>query len=482
MRYRRHMRKIFAGARLRRIREAHDLSQSALARRLGLSPSYLNQLEHDQRPLTVSVLLLLQEEFGLDAQFFAVDTDARLAADLRDMLVANAPGTAPSASEIEELVRRMPDIAHLLVDLNRRLVESQEQIEQLSSAHHRTPVESATATAEMPYERVRDFFYDRHNHIAALDEAAETFVATHLDGPGSLDRRLAAALSELHGVRVAVTAGTEGSSSVRVFDPRTRVLTLARHLTAGQRAFQMATQLAFLEHAPLLDALVDDEPGLDAQSRHLTRIGLANYYSGALVLPYREFLAAAEELRYDIDLLVRRFDVGFETICHRLSTLQRPGARGVPFFFVRTDRAGNISKRQSASSFHFSRVGGGCPLWVVHDTFSQPGRVLTQVSQMPDGRTYLWIARTTDPRPHAFGTPDRQFAIGLGCDIHFADRLVYSRGLALDDPGTATRIGAGCKVCPRTDCAQRAFPPTGTPILPDENRHSALPYPVLRET
>ena len=186
-------------------------------------------------------------------------------------------------------------------------------------------------------------------------------------------------------------------------------------------------------------------------------------------------MTAAEELRYDVDLLGERFAVGFETICHRLSTLQRPGARGVPFFFVRVDRAGNISKRQSATDFHFSRVGGTCSLWNVYEAFASPGRILTQMAQMPDGRTYLWVARTVT-HGGGYGTPGKTFAIGLGCDLRHAARLVYARGLDLGDPAAATPIGAGCKVCERPNCPQRAFPPIGRKLLVDERRSRFEPY------
>lgn len=194
------------------------------------------------------------------------------------------------------------------------------------------------------------------------------------------------------------------------------------------------------------------------------------------MLPYGTFLSAAEALRYDIDLLVRRFGVSFETVCHRLSTLQRPEARGVPFFFVRVDRAGNISKRQSATDFHFSRAGGTCPLWNVYEAFSQPGKVLTQLAAMPDGRTYLWVARSIQHGTGGYGSPLRQFAVALGCDRRHASRLVYARGLALDDPETATPIGPGCKVCDRRGCAQRAFPALGRALSIDENMRTPEPY------
>ena len=216
---------------------------------------------------------------------------------------------------------------------------------------------------------------------------------------------------------------------------------------------------------------------LTGESRTLARVGLANYFAGALILPYGRFLRSAEELRYDVDLLALRFEVGFETVCHRLSTLQRQGQRGVPFFLVRTDRAGNISKRQSATAFHFSRVGGSCPLWVTHEAFAHPGRILTQVSEMPDGRRYLWIARTTPAAAQGFGAASKNFVIGLGCDIEYADRLVYSQGLQLDDPHVAVPIGAGCKVCERPACPQRAFPQIGRPLAVTEHTSTDLPYP-----
>jgi hypothetical protein len=211
-------------------------------------------------------------------------------------------------------------------------------------------------------------------------------------------------------------------------------------------------------------------------ARRLAHIGLASYFAGALLLPYGDFLRAAESLRYDIELLAQRFGVGFETVCHRLSTLQRPGAPGGPFFFIRVDRAGNISKRQSATHFHFSKTGGTCPLWNVYEAFAQPGRVLPQLARMPDGRAYLWIARTVPRGQSGFGSPRKTFAIGLGCDVRHAPRLVYSKGLDLVDPEVPTPIGMGCKVCEREACPQRAFPFVGKALQVNENLSRFVPY------
>lgn len=254
------------------------------------------------------------------------------------------------------------------------------------------------------------------------------------------------------------------------------MLALSPLLNPGQRAFQLATQLAWLELSGEIDQIVAEANLSSDESRLLARIGLASYFAGALVLPYRPFLAAAESLGYDIELLQQRFRVGYETVSHRLSTLQRPGSRGVPFIFVRVDRAGNISKRQSATSFHFSRVGGSCPLWTVYEAFARPTEIQVQLAQMPDGRSYLWIARTVHRRYGGHGTQGKTFAIGLGCDLRHAQRLVYSRGLDLTSPSSLVPIGPGCKVCDRVNCPQRAFPAIGKPLDANPHHGSFIPY------
>lgn len=465
---------MFAGARLRRLREEQGLTQVALARALGLSTSYVNQLENDQRPITVAVLLALTEHFDLPTQYFAPDTDARLISDLREVL-ADAPATA---GQIEELVARMPAVGRTLVNLHRRLHDATADLEAL---HSRANVDtSAPPQQPMPFEEVRDFFYDRKNYIGELDVAAEQlFDRNHLR-VGGLDGQLGNFMADKLGVTVVIDDGTRlKANSKRLFTPESTTLLLARWLQPGQRAFQLATQIALLTQADVIDGIIAADDQLSEEARGVARIGLANYFAGALLLPYRRFLDTAESARYDIDQLARRFEVGFETICHRLSTLQRPNARGLPFIFVRADSAGNISKRQSANAFHFSRVGGNCPLWVVHRAFSTPGQFLTQVAQMPDGRTYFWIARTTTTEPSRYLGPDKSFAIGLGCDLAHADKLVYSVGVDLTDAEAIVPIGAGCRICDRLACPQRAFPYLGRPVLIDPHASTDLPYPSV---
>ena len=483
------MKKTFMGVRLRRLREERGLTQVALARALEISASYLNQIEQNQRPLTVPVLLKINAVFGVDVQHFSEGDEARLIAGLRDVLAdlpPGAPADAVSLAEVRELAANMPAVARVLLALHRGRAEARERLEALA-AHYGDERGGAASTAQTPpmaYEEVRDFFFARHNHIAELDDAAEHLAAQWRLAPGAAGAALQARLEQAHGVRVALLQGGdgdeagEGAAVQRRFDAAARVLYLSPTLQGAQRAFQMATQLAFLDVPHLLQHSVQGAALSGEAARTLARIGLANYFAGALLLPYGAFLRTAEALHYDIERLGQHWGVGFETVCHRLSTLQRPGARGVPFFFIRVDRAGNISKRQSATHFHFSKIGGTCPLWNVYEAFAQPGRIVRQLARMPDGRVYLWIARTVTRSTGGWGAPGKTFSVALGCDVQHAGQLVYARGLDLADPEAPVPIGMGCKVCERTACPQRAFPPVGRPLEVNEDMAGFTPYRV----
>lgn len=463
------------GVRLKRLREERGLTQVALARALELSASYLNQLEKNQRPLTVPILLKINSVFGVDVQLFSEDEEARLVSDLRDVLADPGLDEEIALTEIREIAANMPAVGRAIVTQHRRLRQATERADALA-ARLGVGAEEATPAQLMPYEQVRDYFYAHHNYFPELDEAAERLFEQARLSAGDCATGLKRYLSDRIGVQVVIEPPGEGMAVQRRFDAH--VLRLSSTLKPGQRAFEMATQLAYLEMGGVIDGLADDAASGSEETRRLARIGLANHFAGALLMPYGLFIEAAERLRYDIDLLSQRFGVGFETICHRLSTLQRPERRGVPFFFVRVDRAGNISKRQSATDFHFSRVGGSCPLWNVYEAFSTPRRILTQLARMPDGRAYLWIARTVSHEQGGYGAPSKTFAIGLGCDLSHAHRLVYAKGLDLKDQEAAVPIGAGCKVCERPNCPQRAFPAIGRRTAINENERRFTPYPV----
>jgi XRE family transcriptional regulator, fatty acid utilization regulator len=463
------------GVRLRRFREERGLTQAALATALGISPSYVNQLESSQRPMTASVLLRLASVFDADLAPFSTEDADRLVAQLRDSLTDPSVGDPISMAEIRELATAMPTVGRYVMELHRRYRHGRDVNETIMTRIDAGAAGSMSVPPPMAYEEVQELFYSRRNYFPALDLAAEKIFAEAGLVIGSAAAGIADRLARRHGI--AVTDLPAGDRTVkRRYDPGTRLLALSPLLNPSQQAFQLATHLATVELADEIDEIVMGASLSSDETRTLARIGLASYFAGALVLPYQLFLDTAETLGYDIVLLQQRFHVGYETVAHRLSTLQRPGARGVPFIFVRVDKAGNISKRQSATSFHFSRVGGSCPLWAVYEAFTHPTQIQTQLAQMPDGRNYLWIARTVSRRYGGYGTLAKTFAIGLGCDLRHAHRLVYSHGLDLASPSALIPIGPGCKVCDRATCPQRAFPAIGKPLDANPYQSSFSPY------
>jgi predicted transcriptional regulator/transcriptional regulator with XRE-family HTH domain len=462
-----------SGIRLRQLRAERRLSQAELARMLDISPSYLNQIEHDTRPLTVSVLVRLSDTLGLDPGFFAPQDVTRTIAELRDVFADANVEQAPPDDEIAEVATKHPAVARSILALHRRYRSLANDL----AIATREPAESVSLS---PHEEVRDFFANTRNYVDPLDRRAEEFADEIGLNARPKREALVARLEEKHGVRVNFVNGSGSDRNVLSrFDASSRVLRLSPNLAWGQQVFRLAHQLGSLEFASQIAEIVDRSTFHDQQAADLLAIGLTNYVASGMVLPYSIFRDTAEAYRYDIERLSAHFEMGFETTCHRLSTLQRARARGVPFAFVRVDRAGNMSQRQSATAFHFSRAGGTCPLWTVYEAFASPGKLLTQVAEMPDGRRYLWMARTVYRSPQRWGAPGKLFAVGLGCEVRHAKRTVYSTGLNLDDRNAATPIGVGCRVCERQDCPQRAFPPVGHRLDIDPNRGTFIPYPVV---
>ncbi len=460
------------GSRLRQLRSERGLSQVSLAQTLAISPSYLNQLEHDARPLTDPVLRKLGEVFGVDEVFFNTQDTVRLVAELNEVIQDPDVGGGTESADVTEMVRTHPDLARAMVNLHRRYRIATDQLAAVTDDRVDGNMRGAITA---PHEEVRDYFYQRHNYLHELDTAAEELTNRMRMHSADVRREIHNRLETVHGVSV-VRRVDMGDTVLHRFDPVARRLEISRHLSGGQRTFKLAAELAYLEYGDLLERLADEGNFTNAEARSLAMLGLANYFAAATVLPYAQFHGAAEDFRYDIERLSAFYQVSYETVCHRLSTLQRPNLRGVPFSFVRVDRAGNMSKRQSATGFHFSSSGGTCPLWNVYETFASPGKILTQIAQMPDGRTYLWVARTVERRAARYGQPGKTFAIGLGCELRHAGRLVYADGLEIGPQAQVTPIGAGCRVCERVSCAQRAFPALGATLQIDEHRSTISPY------
>ncbi len=458
------------GGKIKTLRRRDNVSQVALAQRLGISPSYLNLIESNKRPLTASLLLKLAQIFTVDLSTFASADDARLGADLAEAFGDPIfEGQGVGETEARELSAESPGVARAVMTLYRAFVSARDNAQALAS---RLSEEGAASTAPsgLPTEEVSDFIQRHMNHFPALEAAAEAvWREARLDSEdvyGGLVRYL----QTRHGVTVKIVRVSDERRAMRRFDPETRILSISEVLPPRSRRFQVAHQVALLAASAELDGALRDAPELTTKEAHaLGRVALANYFAAAALMPYELFLEAARAERYDVELLAHRFGASFEQVCHRMTTLRRAGREGVPFHLLRIDMAGNISKRFSASGIRIARFSGACPRWNVHAAFLTPGMIRVQISRMPDGGLYFCIARTIRSDRGGYNVPHTVHAIGMGCPIERARDLVYADGVDLENLEAAVPVGVTCRLCEHLDCPQRAFPPLLHPLRIKEN-------------
>ncbi|WP_296599010.1 short-chain fatty acyl-CoA regulator family protein [Phenylobacterium sp.] len=462
-------RRIYAGPSLRRLRRDRGLTQSDMAADLDVSASYIALLERNHRPLSAEMLVRLAQTYKVDVAALGGDGTnddaARLQAVLKDPMFADID--LPSL-EVADVTTNFPGITEALL----RLYTSYRE-EQLALADRGATAETdvgRSADASDPVAESRRFLEARRNSFPALDDAAERLaqqVAQH--------DSLAAYFKARHNLRVRRLPPEVMVGSTRRLDHHRREILLSDELDHASQTFQLALQLAYLELAGDVDALVAQGAFATDSGERLTRRALASYAAAALLMPYTAFARAVEARRYDVEALGRQFGASFEQIAHRLTTLQKPGQERVPFFFIRVDEAGNISKRLDGAGFPFARHGGGCPLWNVHHAFRTPRQIVTQWLELPDGQRFFSIARTVTAGGGGYGKPKVERAIALGCAAEHAGRLVYAQGQP-PEAQVGTPIGVTCRLCHRTECTARSAPPIGRSILPDDIRRTSAPF------
>ncbi len=465
--------KLFVGQKIREIRQEAGLTQAEFAQRLGISNSYFNQIENNQRHVTAAVMLALAADFGVDIARLSGDDGERLLADLNEVLADPVfAGQKPSLHEIKLVTQNAPGFVHALMAMHSGLKKAGEQLAELDSSI----VSGGGNVAPTAYEEVRDFFHYQDNYIDALDLAAEALADAVETLGGNPVERFKAHLWKAHGVTVMFERAATDPLMMRRYDPAARQLRLNATTPTATQAFQLGFQIALLEQRAVIDEIIAAAGFRTEEAADICVIGLANYFAGALLLPYGAFAGTARSVRNDIDALASMFGASLEQVAHRLSTLQRPGKKGVPFFFAKLDQAGNITKRHSATKLQFARFGAACPLWNAHKAFETPNRILRQLAETPDGIRYISIAIEAPDRPGSYGAPVRRFALAMGCEVKHADQFVYADDLDVHNPDLFEPIGVSCRICERPDCIQRAVPPSHAHLHIDPDNRMLLPY------
>ena len=458
------------GRAIRRLRQERGLTQAGLATRLGISASYLNLIEHDERAVTASLLIKLTRLLDVDVEALSGNVERSLAVGLREALTDPLLGAEPIGEGAIAAIAVHPAAARAILALSRAWAAAREDASGIALPSGRR--------IKLPHEEARALFNERANHFPALEQAAEALrldmerqgTPAGLSGQSEMNHAIAERLRRRHGlvVRVAPLDGV-----LRSYDPAARLLMLSDLLKRESRGFHMAFQLVLIEAHDVVEALIAEVVPSTPEAASVMRIGLLNYAAAALLMPYASILDTAAALRYDVETLAARFAVSYEQAAHRLSTLQRPGQRGVPFFFLRMDAASNITKAFSGAGFPFAQAGGSCPRWIANTAFASPGRINVQIGQLPDGATYLCFAHVVTGTAIVWNEPPPTHVITMGCEIGHAAEMAYADGI--DVARAITRIGLSCRLCDWIKCRSRAFPPLDHRLSLDVNRRLSAP-------
>ncbi|MFP4305134.1 helix-turn-helix domain-containing protein [Rhodosalinus sp.] len=442
------MQKTFIGPHLRRLRQERGETQAQMARALGISTSYVNLLENNERSVSVPVMLRLFEVYGVDWRAIAEDDGATRLADLRTALQDPLfEQGRPDLPQLRAALVHAPGLVESFLALYRAFQAATDQITAADPS-------AEPLLAASPEALVHDFFRRNRNHFPELEAAAEAF----WDGPPPIDEvysHAKARLRERLGIATRVVPVEELPNALRTFDEARGEILLSQALDHPNRVFQLIHIAGLVEQRDLLDALLDRSGITDPQGAARCRVELANYFAAAVLMPYAPFLEEARGSKYDMDHIATRFGVSFEQACHRATTLQRDGAQGVPFFFLRVDKAGNVTKRFNSTSFHLAERGGACPRLDVHTSFRTPGRIVPQFVEMPDRSQFFVVSRTVDRPTFARHTQDIRLAVAMGCAIEHAAEIGYAEGFRVAG-AQMTPVGINCRICPRANCDQRA--------------------------
>lgn len=462
-------RRIFAGERLRKLREERNLKQSEMAVLLCISASYLSQLEHDDRPFTSAILEAIARAFPLDWEELEADVATRRFAALREAAADPLFATPLPGDQLARIAEKQPVFVDQFVAIHSAYRRAGERLQIVDEAF----ASDSAAGVRLPWEEVRDWFHLAGNYVDLLDREAEALATRLMNNPILLS---AEDIAKYLRKELAISVSYAAEAGLRAYNALTGQLVINQNQLAESQRFQLAHQLVALALKQEISIIVKNADLRTESARNLLAVGLANYAAGALLMPYTQFRNEARRFRHDIDRLRQLFSVSFEQACHRLSTLQRPGLRGVPFFFCRVDMAGNITKRHSATRLQFARFGGACPLWIVHEAVAIPDRILVQLAEMPDGVRYVSMAKGLVKPSGSYTRAPRRYAVALGCEVEHAREFIYADGIDLTSTHVATKIGESCRLCPRNNCDQRAFPPSDRAIIIDSNRRDVVPY------
>ena len=446
------------GHKIKNKRKKLGITQAYLSKKLAISPTYLNLMEGGKRKIDLDLLLKIANELNIDVSDISKKIDTNLYQNLMDLLGDNLFENLDITNfDVKELVNTNPSIAKALVKLGDNYKKKNQDI--VSKVENISGKFIDSRKNSFPGEVVADFIQENENYFPKLEEfASDFFSKIHINNRVGYSS-ICEYLRNKHGIEVKDLVPDEKKPFTKQFDKDKKIFLVSDYLNLETKKLYAGAQVAQLEAGNTIDEYLDSFSFPSEESRKLSKVALLNYAGAAIIMPYKFFYEECIKQRYDVELLQNTFAVSFEQVAHRITCLQNPKMKGIPFHMLRADVAGNISKRFSLSGIEIPRYGGACPRWNIYKAFTMPGKINAAVSKMPNGEKYVCIARTVEKGVGKHGMEKTLLSIGLGCQVKYAKNFVYADSLNLNDKKTETPIGVNCRTCDRMDCQQRAFPP-----------------------
>ena len=446
------------GPKIKAFRRQLGLQANKFAEQINISPSYLNLIESGKRNIDGDLLIKVSKELRVNLSDLTSKADVNLENDiselLDDQLFEDLDILGP---EVKDLVNTNPKIAKALIKLGDNFKQRDHDI--VNRVENISGKKIDSRKTSFPGEVISDFLQENKNYFPILENFADRIFKKVQVNNRTRYIALCEYLKSEYNIIVKDIIPEEGKPFSKIYNKNKKELLLSDYNTLETKKLHAASQIAQEGASTEINKYLSRFNFPSNESKRLTQVALLNYCGAAILMPYKLFHAECKELKYDLELLQNTFATSFEQVAHRVTCLQDPKLPGIPFHMLRTDIAGNISKRFSLSGIEIPRYGGACPRWNVYSAFTRPGIIQAAVSKMTNGEKYVCIARTVEKGVGRYGLSKSILSIVLGCEAKYAKEFVYTENLDISDKKTEIPIGVSCRTCDRLDCSQRAFPP-----------------------
>ena len=463
------------GPKIKAFRRQLGLQANKFAEQLKISPSYLNLIESGKRNIDGNLLIKISKELKVELSDLTSKSDVNLENDisnlLDDQLFEDLDILGP---EVKDLVNTNPKIARALIKLGDNFKKKNHDI--INKVENISGKIIDSRKTSFPGEVISDFLQENKNYFPKLEKFANLIFEKVQQNNRTRYIALCEFLKKEYSIVVKDVIPEEGKPFSKIYDKKKKELLLSDYNSLETKKLYAASQIAQEGAYIEINDYLSNFNFPSSESKSLTQVALLNYCGAAILMPYELFHSECKKLKYDLELLQNTFATSFEQVAHRVTCLQDPKLPGIPFHMLRTDIAGNISKRFSLSGIEIPRYGGASPRWNVYSAFTRPGVIQAAVSKMTNGEKYVCIARTVEKGVGRYGQSRSILSIGLGCEAKYAKEFVYTENIDISDKKTEIPIGVSCRTCDRLDCSQRAFPPLHKKFDVDINNRGVSVY------